>query len=134
MKKGCYFGLLITALLFFVHLSHLVSLIIYSNANIKIIGNEIIFVINLLLVSSILIHIRIKKDQPVKYVEKCMMISGFTHILIAFILPRFSSYRAGPIEIFAIDSVQLADGDLICKGILILILAYVIANTEKHYK
>lgn len=132
VKKIFCLSILFIVILFGVHVSYLINSFFSKNVDIKFLGNEILFLVCLVLVSVIMLHIIRKKNCPVKFVEKNLVVLGGIHIIVALILPRFASYEPGPIEILTLNSVHWLDGDMLMRGILILLLAYMIKRSGQY--
>lgn len=132
MKKIFYLSILFIVILFGVHGSYLINSFFSKGVDIKFLGNEILFLVCLLLMFVIILHIIRKKNCSVKFIERILVFFGGAHIIVALILPRFASYESGPIEIFTLNSVNWLDGDIIMRGILILFFAYIIRHLHQY--
>lgn len=58
------------------------------------------------------------------------MILGIIRILISLILPRFYGYEQGSIELLALKSINLIDGELFFRGLILLLFAYSLSELK----
>lgn len=90
---------ILAALLFLVHFSSAIELILNADKHTKIIANETIFSIGMLLVC-VIASCLIRKEKITFILIKRLLVSyGICHIIVAFLLPRFADYVPGKVEV-----------------------------------
>ena len=78
-----------------------------------------------------ILRLLIRKGKITFILIKRLLVSyGIFHIIVAFLLPRFADYVSGKIEVMYMPKFWLVDGDMIFRGILLLIFANIL---EKNF-
>lgn len=130
IKILAYCSAVLATLLFLVHFSSAIGLILIPDKNTKIIAHEIVFSVGMLIVC-VIASCLIRKGKITFILIKRLLVSyGIFHIIVAFLLPRFADYVSGKIEVMYMPKFWLVDGDMIFRGILLLIFANIL---EKNF-
>lgn len=132
MKKNVislvYCFLIVTLIV--IHFYDLVIALLERTTSISFIKNELLLLTNLILLCGIMVYIRMKRQFTNRNISNCLMILGIIRILISLILPRFYGYEQGSIELLAFKSINLIDGELFCRGLILLLFAYSLSELK----
>lgn len=122
-------GFLIVTLIV-IHFYDLVIALLERTTSISFIRNELLLLTNLILLCGIMVYIRMKRQFTNRNISNCLMILGIIRILISLILPRFYGYEQGSIELLALKSINLIDGELFFRGLILLLFAYSLSELK----
>lgn len=114
--------------LLIIHSSYFIITFIHKQIDAKYIGSEFLIITHLLLFIILLIYIEKNLWSLNKVIIKYFMLSGIIHVVISLSLPRISGYTHGPIEILTFKSFYFVDGDLFCRGILLILFSYFVKS------
>lgn len=120
----------LTVILIVIHLYDFVIALIGRTNNISFISNELLILSNLVLLCGIIVYILKKKQLTNRSIRNSLMFLGITRILMSLILPRFYGYKSGSIELLAFKNLNVIDGDLFCRGLILLLLVNLLSELK----